>query len=116
MFLTAKQRAKGSLNPEFAAMCGGKFRHYNFLTAMQAANSLEKLDRAAGRKKPVTIYHCDFCGAEHLGHVNKVKFLIPSPGEQERSIRDKMVMEAMKSGKAVARQGKPTMLCPKQSS
>jgi hypothetical protein len=109
MFLTAKQRAKGSLNPEFAAMCGGEFRHTNFLMAMQAADNLEKFDHSEGREKPVVIYHCDFCGAEHLGHLDKTpKFRFPS--------QDDEIIAIVKSGKAVTRQGKPSILCPSMSS
>ena len=115
MFLTAKQRAKGSLNPEFAAQCGDKFRHYNFLVAMQHANSLEKDDKKAGRGKHVVIYHCDFCGAEHIGHLDRPKFQFPNSDESAKIERDRHVTTILKSGTAVARQGKPTMLCPSKS-
>lgn len=107
-FLTAKQRAKGSLNPDYATQCAGKFRHYNFLTAIQHARSLEKDDKKAGRGKHVVAYHCEFCGADHVGHLDAPKFRFPT--------RDDEIIAILKSGKAVARQGKLTTLCPSQSS
>lgn len=113
MFLTAKR----TTNPEYTSMCGGvKFSHYNFLTAMQHANSLEKNDKSAKRLKPVVIYHCDFCGAEHIGHLDNPEFRFPSLEEQAKTERDKHITEIVKSGKAVARQGKPTILFPNPSS
>ena len=115
MFLTAKQRAKGSLNPEYASMCGGKFRHYNFLTAIQHASHLEKVDKLSGRAKHVVIYHCEFCGSEHIGHLNNPEFQFPSPEETSKIDRDKHVMDVLQSGKAVARQGKQTTLRPSKS-
>ena len=107
-FLTAKQRAKGSLNPEYATMCAGKFRHYNFLTVIQHAQSLEKDDKKAGRGKHVVAYHCEFCGAEHVGHLTSPEFHFPFATME----RDQNIIEILKSGKAVARQGKLTTLCP----
>lgn len=112
-FLTAKQRAKGSLNPEQAAMCGGKFIHYNFLTAMQHAQHLEKYDKANGRQGKPTIYRCEFCGGEHIGHLNNPVFTFPLLSERDE--RDKQIVEILKSGKAIARQGKPSVLCPGKS-
>lgn len=112
-FLTAKQRAKGSLNPDYATQCAGKFRHYNFLTAIQHASSLEKDDKSAGRTQHVVIYHCDFCNTEHIGHLNNPEFQFPD--QSIKIERDKHVTAVLKSGKAVARQGKPTVLCPIKS-
>jgi hypothetical protein len=105
MFLTAKQRSKGSLNPEYAAQCAGKFRHYNFLSAMKHASSVEKWDKANNQTKKAVVYPCSFCGAAHIGHLNAPKFIFPT--------RDDEIVAIVKSGKAVARQGKPSMLCPK---
>jgi hypothetical protein len=112
-FFTAKQRAKGSLNPEYAKMCAGKFRHYNFLTAIQHASSIEKWDEAHGNQKKPVIYHCEFCGAEHIGHLDKAQFTFPFPSEKNE--RDKNIIAIVQSGKAVARQGNPTVLCPSKS-
>ena len=111
MFLTAKQRSKGSQNPEYAKMCAGKFSHYNFLTAIQHANSLEKDDKQKGRGKHVVIYRCDFCGAEHIGHLDHPEFQFPNQNETAKIERDQHIVSVLKSGKAVARQGKPTTLC-----
>jgi hypothetical protein len=97
-------------------MCGGKFRHYNFLSAIQHANSLEKDDKKAGRVGQPVIYHCDFCGAEHVGHLDKAQFTFPSLEEQAKTERDKRITDVVKSGKAIARQGKPTILFPNPSS
>lgn len=101
MFLTAKQRAKGSLNPEFAAQCGDKFRHYNFLVAMQHASSVEKYDQAHNLSKKAVIYPCSFCGAAHIGHLDAPKFVFPT--------RDDEIVAIVKSGKAVAKQGLPSV-------
>ena len=105
MFLTAKQRAKGSLNPEFAAQCGGKLRHYNFLVAMQHAASLEKWDKANGRSGYAIPYFCEFCHSTHIGHRDRPLV------EPTRFVgqRDREITEILKSGKAVAKQGQPSV-------
>jgi hypothetical protein len=62
--VTAAQRAKGSLNPDYAKECGGKLRHPHLLSALQHAKQLEQ---SFGKK--AACYRCSYCGHEHVATV-----------------------------------------------